>query len=746
MNTLVRVTRLFLCFTALIALLLSMQAMQACGAEKDEVNTPAQWQKILDSVPAGDSAQADENANVRLKTKGEHPGARKERIAHTYAYGVKGSFTDPRLIRRLRAENLTPVESLHARDGAAAIVLRDDRNGGYIIAFRGTDDEKDRESDKKEWEAGKTIGTTQYMNHRELYDGWVEKYGRNGKLEVAGHSLGAGKAQICLSFHPEKIARTTLVQSPGVDLETAKRYEDNTTLVHRMRTEERGPVNLVQATRDPVGDVNRGHIGDPYVIAGTGTDMTGAYDMATTIGGHTQFVLQNPGGLEDLETGKPYISENADRVIRPLTIKEYQKYRGSTKSGSEFDKFVREGGASPRDPRWRNAAALQFTAEKRAARPSAKPGKSPPPITTTPVPSPAATQALPALLRGKINGPLKAVAGTECIYEFALEGPQGAGAAGSERRQAMEWFIDGRKQVIDNRRISVTWATAGARQLRAILLQKEKKLAEHSITVTVDAKPLIARLKGPRGAKVGERSRYEVSVEGGVGDYRFAWALNGRPLRPTEKVVDITWSKLGQAILEVTVTDDAKNLQMDRLSIEVKSMEPASSSTGAPASTSTGAAPGDSRNTGTKGGWVLVDTKLYGGEGRKIARNNAEINYETYSWQGAWSTPPAEMIPGETLIFKMAVSFTERSTAHGAYIGATVNIDQEKEGVAPGSGTASMIRIGSVGTDYSKGVRQASGSCRYTVPEGNRGSRFQIRCMLSDGYHVPGACFIYEYR
>ncbi len=264
----------------------------------------------------GNYAEDDQMKKERLAfektTKGEHPLARMERLAHGYAYG-KGSdegWNDKKLRRRMNVDGFNIVETMiNKDDGTASMVIKDRKTGRHIIVFRGTDSPPDYISDAKETTLAQ-IGQTQYAANKAIFNEWAEKYSKDGKLDVTGHSLGGGLAHIFTSVHGDKIKKVATFQAPAQEKSTIDRY-------NKIPVEKRPEqVVLMVAAPDPVAHVGTKHAGVTKVIAGSADDMTI---------GHTNMLLQKKG-VKDWQ-GNPSRSSDDNLLLQEMTPEEYMRNR-----------------------------------------------------------------------------------------------------------------------------------------------------------------------------------------------------------------------------------------------------------------------------------------------------------------------------------------------------------------------------------------------------------------------------------
>ncbi|MHC9538583.1 MAG: zinc dependent phospholipase C family protein [Vulcanimicrobiota bacterium] len=161
-----------------------------------------------------------------------------------------------------------------------------------------------------------------------------------------------------------------------------------------------------------------------------------------------------------------------------------------------------------------------------------------------------------------IDGPLVAEVGDESIYEAVVNGGTGS--------FKVEWYLNGKNTGADGKKISISWVKPGDSLVKTIITDKKTKLqCERSVTVIVKPGPLSIKLDGPQKARVGEISRYSVSIRGGAEPYTIQWTYNGVKHGTTANAVTLTSEKPGNQVLEVTVTDQGKTSKKDRISIDV---------------------------------------------------------------------------------------------------------------------------------------------------------------------------------
>lgn len=232
-----------------------------------------------------DAALAIETRQFRAMTAGEHPLARMERLAHDYVYAEsRKGYGDAELLRRMKADGLTLMETYQADDGTAAMVVRHDGTAPpeYTLAFRGSDDRMDYALNALEVLKNKPVGYTQYQAHRGVLAAWAERYGAGGGLTVTGHSRGGGLAALFTASHADKVDSLTMFQAPGQTLEDHKRFRQTLGDGTWPRT------TLVVAASDVVQAAGQRHLGQAEVIVALSNDMA-----ADTGFGHTRFLLQN---------------------------------------------------------------------------------------------------------------------------------------------------------------------------------------------------------------------------------------------------------------------------------------------------------------------------------------------------------------------------------------------------------------------------------------------------------------------
>lgn len=280
-----------------------------------------------------DERMKQDRADFQKATQGEHRLARMERLAHDYAYGqgADQNWNNQKLRRRMNVDQFDIVETImDDKDGTAAMVVHDRISNRNVIVFRGTDGllngltdpNPDAATDAAET-AYAQIGQTQYAKHAKLFNKWAEKYSKQGKLDVVGHSLGGGLAHIFTAVHGRKINSTTTFQAPAQEGWTLKRFQE-------IPPQERPEVTLVVAAPDPVAHVGSEHAGLTKVIVASATDMTI---------GHGNNVLQN----KDLTrwTDQRYRTEGDGLQIRELSPDEYKNLRNPNilKSGETWNQW-----------------------------------------------------------------------------------------------------------------------------------------------------------------------------------------------------------------------------------------------------------------------------------------------------------------------------------------------------------------------------------------------------------------------
>ncbi len=268
-------------------------------------------QTLYGSYPEDEKMKTERQAFEKT-IQGEHPLARMERLAHGYAYG-RGSddnWHNKTLRRRMNVDGFDIVESMvNTDDGTASMVVKDRHTGRHIIVFRGTDSPPDMISDVKETTLAQ-VGQTQYATNQRIFDEWAEKYSKEGKLDVTGHSLGGGLAHIFTSVHGDKIKKVATFQATAQEKSTIDRFNK---IPSEDRPEE---VVLMVAAPDPVSHVGAKHVGVTKVIAGSADNM-GI--------GHTSMLLQNKN-VKNWD-GKAYRSDDDKLHLMEMTPEEYQKNR-----------------------------------------------------------------------------------------------------------------------------------------------------------------------------------------------------------------------------------------------------------------------------------------------------------------------------------------------------------------------------------------------------------------------------------
>lgn len=271
-----------------------------------------------------DKNLAIERIRVQMMTHKEHPLARAERIAHDYVYaGSDLGYKDPRLLRRMKADGLTVVETFEHNDGTAAMVVRDDRTGKHIVAFRGSDDEMDHKRNAVEVAmANRPVGTVTYSEHKNVWDDWAAKYGATGPLTVTGHSRGGGLAALFTANHSGKVGQLVMFQAPGQNLEEHQLFRKN-----GVKWPE---TTLVVAATDGVQLPGARHVGEPNVIVGWANDMD-----SEKVFGHTSYLLQNRFMMKWDET--PY--RNPEDGLKRVELDHYEYARLRVGAVVDVDKF-----------------------------------------------------------------------------------------------------------------------------------------------------------------------------------------------------------------------------------------------------------------------------------------------------------------------------------------------------------------------------------------------------------------------
>ena len=316
---------LFFATVALTSLALPAAAQDATGL----VEGPTSWADY--PIQEDDSLRLERLA-MAIMTRNEVPLARLERIAHDYVYAEsKQGYFDKRLLRRMKADGLTLVETFQDKDGTAAMVVRDDRTGRYTVAFRGTDDQiMENIANVGETFRDKPVGFDQYNGHAAIWDEWARKYSADGKLTVVGHSRGGGLAALFTASHADKIEELAMFQSPGQTLEDHKRF--------RSMVGEWPKMTLVVAASDIVQLSGQRHIGNPRVIVALANNMGLA-----AMGGHTSFVIQNPW-MTDWKD-KPYRAPNDQLLLAEIAYGAYASARiwaspNAAKAQTELDGWI----------------------------------------------------------------------------------------------------------------------------------------------------------------------------------------------------------------------------------------------------------------------------------------------------------------------------------------------------------------------------------------------------------------------
>ncbi len=320
--------------------------------------------------------------------KGEHRLARMERLAHDYAYGsgINKGWNSVRALARLKADGFELVETLmNAEDGMAAIVVKDKRTGGHVIAFRGTDTvltgwnrhgcapELDPDAYTDLIEANYAeIGVNQFHAHRNIMKRWARQYGKDGKLQVTGHSLGGGLAGLFTASYPTVVKKLVTFQAPAQLPASARRYEQ---AMAKLPPDERPENVAVISINDAVSCAGEIYVGSPKMI------LTLADNMGITKAfWHLSFVMQGDQSAgTSMGTGK--YRDPKDNLIRvEMDYKEFQAFRSVAQlKGShsiiekrrKWDQFAELLRVCLRD---------RCMLDMSAGRPLDPDGKTPPPV------------------------------------------------------------------------------------------------------------------------------------------------------------------------------------------------------------------------------------------------------------------------------------------------------------------------------------------------------------------------------
>ena len=315
--------------TVLAAVVVPLLAILAASASGQPVVKVA---KDYDLPPeqAGKYQTMVQMAGAKLAASGgrEHPLARIERLAHDYAYGsgANKGWDHIRVLARLKADGYELVETLeNAKDGMAAIVVKDVRTGGHVIAFRGTDTpfsgggvDPDAYNDVVESNLAE-VGVSQFHVHRSIMDRWAKQYGKDGKLQVTGHSLGGGLAGLFTASHPKVVKKLVTFQAPAQLPASVRRYEQAMT---SLPADQRPENVAVIAIDDAVSCAGEIHVGHPKIILTMADDhgLTKAY-------GHLSYLLQPDNCVTETMNGKAYRDPKDNLFRMTMDYDEYHAFR-----------------------------------------------------------------------------------------------------------------------------------------------------------------------------------------------------------------------------------------------------------------------------------------------------------------------------------------------------------------------------------------------------------------------------------
>jgi len=177
-------------------------------------------------------------------------------------------------------------------DGMAAMVVRDERTGKHVIAFRGSDDligpgpmlGPDLRTDLLGANYGQ-VGSDQFQTHKVVMDRWAKQYSKNGKIEVTGHSLGGGLAGLFAARYPDVVKRIVTFQAPAQLPASAQRYDE---AMAKLAPEDRPENVAIISVNDAVSCAGTVYVGNPKIL------LTCADNMGVGKAfGHFNFVLQN---------------------------------------------------------------------------------------------------------------------------------------------------------------------------------------------------------------------------------------------------------------------------------------------------------------------------------------------------------------------------------------------------------------------------------------------------------------------
>ncbi|MBL9090993.1 MAG: hypothetical protein JNL96_07195 [Planctomycetaceae bacterium] len=330
----------------------------ACATSVCRVAFPDETIRLADTyAPYRLTPTADHRrqaAEFARATAGEAPLARMERLAHDYAYGdSQGAWDDPQLLARLRADGFSIVETVRdPDDGFAAMLVKDERTGRHVPAMRGTDDagwsnyftgKGDVWTDLGEVTTGVNVGITQFenTNHAKWLAGIARSYGRDGKLDVTGHSLGGALSNLFAASYPEVVNRVITFQAPAVSEAVWGKYESK---VGRLSPADRPWIEATVAADDPVS------LAGTHYLSGTIVHAVAMSDQASSVlGNHTAFLWQSPE-LKKAD-GEQYAPR--DRVTAVTDFRD--SVFASLRKGFVIDGLVNPGAV---DERRKNAAAV----------------------------------------------------------------------------------------------------------------------------------------------------------------------------------------------------------------------------------------------------------------------------------------------------------------------------------------------------------------------------------------------------
>ncbi|MBT9587651.1 DUF2974 domain-containing protein [bacterium] len=591
---------------------------------------PDHWGHKM-GVFQGQGPQMLLDAQFRRATARQGPYAQLGRISQDYAYNLPNKPDDERLLRRLLSDNLIPLETYRSPDGTAGVVLKNIKTGQIIISFRGTTGDLLKSEDwlrnEAEGGAGQSTGTVSYALHHKVFDQWAERYSKEGKLVVTGHSRGGGLAQIFTSFHGDKVALTATHQAPGVDDTTHQRYA-------QIPVTQRGQNIAFVADNDCVSDVGGDHLGQPKVFLFNGKDTASSDHFA----GHTSTGSQ-PEGLTDCD-GNLYRNPGDGRLITTLDYFEYKsqvrggsilnllKAAGKVREGMELSPvdpkyiqdYIRRHGRAPEDSEWskikmpdpeipsavlqvsvRDKETNQVLAGAQIQAPGCSSSTDQDGLAILNLPRPKgdrfsvsvscpgyqsrqgtvqirqdrarAAVALEPLLKVRLNGPTQSQTGQKGTYRATVAGGIGP--------YQYRWMLDGTPQDANSDQVTVTWAEAGGKRLAVEVKDNRGISRRKSLFIQVAAGPLVAQLLGPERVQLTDTSQYQVAISGGVPPYRMQWSVDGENANLSEDSTSavMNWSVVGpgQHTFQVVVTDRAgtqvqahKTVQLEAANVAVQ--------------------------------------------------------------------------------------------------------------------------------------------------------------------------------